>query len=271
MTRDNISKSFQATGVWPMDANAVLKRFNNHPQRQAEDSEIREHGDGDSWSQLRNFFEAAVADKAKVEAKRLSQSIHSLQVSNELLHDQNAGLQQELNAKSKQKLGSKTLDLQQRKEYHGGAVLWSLSKIREARAREAVRQKEAEQLQLQKARDRELREALKLYQKEQAEAAKAARQRAVEERREAKKAQAEALAAQRALKKQQRDAATAEKYRNRTNTSKRKASPSSTENPTKRRRVVAAESGVDAGPSAASPPPISTKSGRNSRLPDKYK
>ncbi|KAH8621164.1 pogo transposable [Alternaria alternata] len=55
-----------------------------------------------------------VADKAKVEAKQLSQSIHSLQVSNELLHDQNAGLQQELNARSKQKLTSKTLDLRLR-------------------------------------------------------------------------------------------------------------------------------------------------------------
>jgi hypothetical protein len=85
MTHDLILKSFQATGVWPMDADAVLKRFNNHPQQQDEDSENGEHGDGDSPIQLRKAFDAAVADKAKVEAKRLSQSIHSLQVNNELL------------------------------------------------------------------------------------------------------------------------------------------------------------------------------------------
>jgi hypothetical protein len=63
--------------VWPMDADAVIKRFNNHPQQQDEDLELREHGDGDSWLQLRKTSDAAVADKAKVEAQRLSQSLHS--------------------------------------------------------------------------------------------------------------------------------------------------------------------------------------------------
>ena len=71
MTSELILKSFQATGVWPMDADAVLKRFNNHPPRQDNDAEIGEHGDGDSWPELRKIFDAAVADKARVEAKRL--------------------------------------------------------------------------------------------------------------------------------------------------------------------------------------------------------
>jgi hypothetical protein len=35
---------------------------------------------------LRKIFDAAVADKAKIEAKRLSQGLHSLQVNNEILH-----------------------------------------------------------------------------------------------------------------------------------------------------------------------------------------
>ncbi|KAF1828822.1 hypothetical protein BDW02DRAFT_511394 [Decorospora gaudefroyi] len=60
-----------------MNADAVLTRFNNHPQQQDEDSEIGEHGDGDNWLQLRKFFNAAAANKAKAEAKRLSQSLHS--------------------------------------------------------------------------------------------------------------------------------------------------------------------------------------------------
>jgi hypothetical protein len=98
-----------------------------------------------------------------------------------------------------------------------------------------------------------------------------AQQRAAEERREAKNAQAEALTAERALKKLQRDAATAEKSRNTANTCKRKASHSAAKNPTKRCRVVAARSCVDAAPPAASPPPKITKTGRKSRLPAKYK
>jgi hypothetical protein len=78
MKRDTILKSFQATGVWPMDAEVVLKRLNTTTSEQGEASQPREQGDGDAWIQLRKCFDAAVADKAKVEAKRLSQSIHSL-------------------------------------------------------------------------------------------------------------------------------------------------------------------------------------------------
>ncbi|KAH3942755.1 hypothetical protein HBH98_184170 [Parastagonospora nodorum] len=99
MRPDVILKSFEATGVWPMEADAVLKRFNDHLERQDEDSEVRDNGDGDSGNKLRKFLDAAVADKAKVEAKRLSKSIHLLQVNDDFLHDQNAGLQEELNAK----------------------------------------------------------------------------------------------------------------------------------------------------------------------------
>jgi hypothetical protein len=271
MTPELIKKSFQATGVWPMDADAVLKRFNKRASRQAEASQLGQHGDGDSWRELRKIYDAAVPDKAQVEAQQLKASLHSLQVQNELLHHENQGLQQALTAREKRTDKSKTMDLQQREEYHGGAVFWSPRKLREARARERVKQDEAEQLQLQKARDRELKEASKLYQKQLQEAAWAERQRAAEERRELKKARAEELAAARALKKRQRDAATAEKSRDKANTSKRKASRSSTSNPTKRRRVAAARSGANAEPPAASPPPKITKRGRNSRLPAKFK
>ena len=61
-----------------MDASQVLQRFNNNLQQQDDDIGIREQGDGDSWPQLRKIFDAVVADKAKIEAKRLSQGLHSL-------------------------------------------------------------------------------------------------------------------------------------------------------------------------------------------------
>ncbi|KAI1524354.1 hypothetical protein PtrCC142_011099 [Pyrenophora tritici-repentis] len=81
MRPELILKSFSATGAWPMDADAVLKRFNNHPLQQDKDSEIGE----------------------LVEAKRLAQSIHSLQVNNELLHEREEGLVQALTTKKKHK------------------------------------------------------------------------------------------------------------------------------------------------------------------------
>lgn len=48
MTYDLILKSFQATGVWLIDASRVLQRFNNNAQQQDDDLGIREQGDGDS-------------------------------------------------------------------------------------------------------------------------------------------------------------------------------------------------------------------------------
>ena len=47
MTPNSIVKSFQATGVWPMDADVVLKRFNNTTSTEDEDSELGQHGDGE--------------------------------------------------------------------------------------------------------------------------------------------------------------------------------------------------------------------------------
>jgi hypothetical protein len=271
MTPELILKSFQATGVWPMDADAVLKRFNNTPQRQDEDAEIGEHGNGNSWPELRKIFDAAVANKTRIEAKRLSQGLHSLQVNNELLQTQNEKLQHELNLIKKRPTQRTTLTTQEGDDWHGGAVFYSPRKLASERARKAAELDKAAQLQLQKTRDREEKAAATAYKKQQQEEAKLARQRAAEERREAKKAQAEALAAERALKKLQREAATAEKSHNTANTRKRKASHSAAKNPTKRCRVVAARSRVDAAPPAASPPPKITKTGRKSRLPAKYK
>jgi len=44
----SIKKSFQAIGVWPIDAKVILKRFNNKASRQANTLEIGEYSDGDS-------------------------------------------------------------------------------------------------------------------------------------------------------------------------------------------------------------------------------
>jgi hypothetical protein len=98
-----------------------------------------------------------------------------------------------------------------------------------------------------------------------------ARQHAAEERREAKKARAAELATQRALKKLQRDAATAQKSHDTLNRPKRKALHSAAKDPTKRRRVVAAASRIDAGPLAASPPPKTSARGRQIKTLAKFK
>jgi hypothetical protein len=268
MRPELILKSFEATGVWPMDAEVILKRFNTTTSGQDEDIELRELGDGDTWSDIRKILDAAVVDKAKTESKQLASTLHWLQVQNELLHH-NEGLRAALTSKRKHKKNSKLLDLQQRKKYHGGAVLWSPRKIREARARETVRQREEEQEKLQKTHDGELKTAARLHEKKIAEEAKALRQTARERAAEERKARAAELAP-RALKKQQRDAATSQKSRDTPNKGKRKASQSAAPNSTKKRRVVGAESGVDVPSPLPQPPPKTTR-GRQIKVPQKFK
>ncbi|KAF1969096.1 hypothetical protein BU23DRAFT_378764, partial [Bimuria novae-zelandiae CBS 107.79] len=70
---------------------------------------------------------------------------------NDLLHTEIQGLTKALQVKKKQQKKSKPLDLQQRKEYHSGAVFWSPRKLREARVRESVMDKEKEKVELEKA------------------------------------------------------------------------------------------------------------------------
>jgi hypothetical protein len=67
-TSKNTLKAFEATGIEPCNANAVLRRFRTPTPQQDEDTEIGEHGDGNSWKQVRNLFDAAAPNKAGVEA-----------------------------------------------------------------------------------------------------------------------------------------------------------------------------------------------------------
>jgi hypothetical protein len=262
MRSDTIKKIFQATGVWPMDAEVVLKRFNTTSE-QYEASELGQHGDGGSWRELQKSYDASVPEKSKVEASssRLHYYLHRRKTSSSTTRTTASTACLTL---KRNKTKSKTMDLQQRRKYHGGAIFWSPRKVREA-----VKRDEAEQLQLQKARDRDLKEVRKLYQKLQAEAAKAARQHAAEERRKAKKVRAKALAAAWALKKLQREAATSQKSRDTLNKGKRKASRSAGNKNPKRRHVLGAASRADAAPEAP-PPPSKTTRTCSIRPPKKY-
>ena len=57
------------------------------------------------------MFESAVADEAKMEAKQLKLSLHSLQTQNELLYYQHDGLREALTVKKKYAKKGYTLNL----------------------------------------------------------------------------------------------------------------------------------------------------------------
>jgi hypothetical protein len=150
MKPETIRKSFQATGVWPMDAEPVLKRFNNSTSRQDCDSELAGSSGSDIPPQLLSLWQNSVTDSAKERTKKLLRRVEALQVKNKLLREENLGLKEALHTRKKHKRKRNTLDLQQREEYNSVGVFWSPKKLREGRAREAVKQDEAKRLRLRK-------------------------------------------------------------------------------------------------------------------------
>jgi hypothetical protein len=244
-----------------MEPEAVLDRFT------AESPENAEAGPAELsqgyWQRMERLIRSAVSDNTAEESKRLSLALHELQVQNQLLSVENEGLRDALTTKRKRKKG-KVLDLQQREEYHGGAVFWSPRKIREARAREVVIEKEAYELRLQKANDKELKAAATLYKQKIQEERLVARERAkvVREKERVEKAterarKQEALNTKRAIQQSQ--------------LGKMKASQAL---PPKNKRQKRSGDGatvrvVPAPP--PSPPPRTTTRGRNVKFPHKFR
>jgi hypothetical protein len=74
------------------------------------------------WRHIERLLRAAV-DRYSSEAKNLSNLIHYVAVQKELLEDENKGLREALSTKRKHNKKGKVLDLQQREEYHGRAVI----------------------------------------------------------------------------------------------------------------------------------------------------
>jgi hypothetical protein len=153
-----ILKSFEATGMSLFNLDAILKRFiNTNPDKQGSRESSTSVLSGCDWRKIERLVKVAAKDINNEETKKLSRSLHSMSVQNELLKHENKGLREALANKRKHQKRGKPLDLQQRQEYHGEAVVWSPRKSREARAREIVKEREERELQLQKAERAELK------------------------------------------------------------------------------------------------------------------
>jgi hypothetical protein len=84
------------------------------------------------------LVENVVREGDEKSAKKITLSLHHLQVQNDLLLPENVGLREALPTKKKHKKKGNTLNCQQRQEFHGVAFLWSPSKVNEARFRERI-------------------------------------------------------------------------------------------------------------------------------------
>ncbi|KAF2822317.1 hypothetical protein CC86DRAFT_448156 [Ophiobolus disseminans] len=216
------------------------------------------------WRQMERLVRSAVSDRGADESKRLSQMLHTLAVQKELLHHKNKGLKEALVVKKKHRKASKLLDLQQREEYYGGANFWSLQKIREARAYEAVKAQEEHQEMLAKANRKELKAAAKLYKDQIAEEKRVARE-------EAKVVQEEVKAKKAADRTAKIKAQNTKKATQTSQLGKRRASKASPSN-NKRQKCSGVCGGVALSSEAAlAAPPKVNSCGRTIKVPTKYR
>ncbi|KAI1681768.1 Membrane protein [Pyrenophora tritici-repentis] len=149
-------------------------------------------------------------------------------------------------------------------EYHGGSVFWSPRKLREARAREAVRERDETEEKLQKAQAKKQRKEAQLQRQVELEQRRVERQRL----KEAKELERAEKAAERARKVEaQHQKKTIQQAQQR----KRKASQVTLSSNKRQKRASAAHAGDQArdGPSAALPKV--TLRGRNVSLPQKHR
>jgi hypothetical protein len=259
--RSTIESAFAATGIWPADASVILQRFARTPE--ADRSSSSGLSDSD-WRKLDRLIRAAVNDSHQNQARKLRSSVHHLSVQNELLRHENEGLRSALSHRKRHRGKSKALDLQQREEYHGGAIFWSPRKLREARAREAVYQRDEIEQKLQRARDKQQREETRIQRQVELEQKRADRLR-LKQMRDAERSE---KAAERA---RQIAARSAQKAQHQAQKRARAASRASTSK-NKRQKLSLVDRARDEAASAVSAiPPKITSRGRSVNLPRKFR
>jgi hypothetical protein len=261
-TPTNVKKAFEATGIYPPNRDVILKRFIQ--EASSSDESSTSVLSGEDWLKIKSLISQTARDESSKEAKKLRRTLHHISVQNELLHYEIQGLKEALLVKKKHKKKSHTLQLNRQEDYHGGAVFWSPRKVRQARDDNVVRQQEKQQQQLQKAEISQLREQARLYKLQQAQERRVERERAKEAREKEK-------AAKVAEKEAQKRARDAEKAIQLSQKGKRKASQVSSQKQKRQKRVVDESSHVQAGRAAPAVPTRTTRNGRTTKVPHKYK
>lgn len=262
---DNILMAFSATGIWPADPDVILDRFKTTPDEERSSSSRRSPS---NWQDLQQIVREAakdgVEDGVEDGVKKLSAPLHHLQVQNELLRHEDKGLRAALSHKQKYKGKGKALDLQQRKEYHSGAVFWSPRKFREAQAQERVREQDEMEEKLQKLRAKKDREEAQSQRQVELEKRRVEQLR-LKEMRDLERAE---KAAERARKL---EAQHQEKAIKQAQQRKRKVSRAPSSKNKRQKRAIENRTRDGVAPPPSSIPPRITSRGRSVNLPQKFR
>jgi hypothetical protein len=75
---ETVLQSFKATGIYPIDAEVILKRFNKAPSDNPKVLSLELKGNESSWNELHRLYDVAIKDNSGAAAKELSSALYSL-------------------------------------------------------------------------------------------------------------------------------------------------------------------------------------------------
>ena len=213
-----ILKAFKVTGISPVDPEAVLKKFKTRETERPSSSESNTSVlSASDWRKIERLLRKVVQDVTDSSVRQLSQTVHTMAVRTTLVQHENEQLKSALVNEKKRRHRGKPLLLEASPEYHGGAVFWSPSKVKEARERQAKKDADEQLLQHQKSQEKERRKAEKLAKAEMLEERRRMRQAAKElriQQQQLKAAEREEAQVARAAEKQLRQDMQLSKKRN---------------------------------------------------------
>jgi hypothetical protein len=270
-TEEIVLRSFYITGIAPLNPSIIVNKF---AHEDSEDSSEASSGtsvySGKDWLKIESLVRNISTDQSSKDTRKILRSLHHISIQNELLHNEIVGLRTSLQQKKKHSKKSYPLPLQQRQEYHGGAVFWSPSKRREAEHRYNVVQRLNMEEKLRKADEREVAAARRLVKEKEKEQRRVAREAAAEVRRKEKEERAKGVAERKAEQQRQKEERDAAKAIELPQKSKRKASQAAGSK--KRQKRVNIDDVVVAAPTPPPPslPHKTTSRGRNVKLPARF-
>jgi hypothetical protein len=260
-TVTNVKASFATTGIVPLEAEQVLKKFRTTtPEPPEYPTTIK--------SVNRRTVGALMANQIEpnsYEAHVVTNTILSLQAQQAILEHENNGLRYALGRKQRDyETPINALDLQINRDSHTRALLLSPRTIRHASDRLRQQEREAEEEALNKLRTKELKAEAKRVREEQTRIAQVERERLKKVREEEKAAKAAQVIKDREARNTQKAIQTSQR-------GKRKASkPAAKPQPKKRRVGGAARAAVVEVPAPA-PPSTTTRRGRTVNTPARYR
>ncbi|KAF7565919.1 hypothetical protein PtrM4_009000 [Pyrenophora tritici-repentis] len=239
-----IMKSFEATGIHPPNAEVILRRFRK--EASSSDESSTSVLSAEDWLKIKTLISHQVRDKDAKDTKKIYRSLHHISAQLSILSSENRDLKEALLVKKRHRKKSYTLNVNNNHKYYGGALLWSPHKVHRAQD------------------DKAMKEQARLYKLHQAQEKRVERERLKEVREKER-------AAKEAEKERQKATRDAEKAIQLSQKGKRKASQASKLPRKRQKRAVVVPSHVQAEEAASAAPARTTRLGRKTKLPSKYK